>query len=204
MRLLHLTAAHPSFGRRYRPATPIVVNRLGAVSQVSAETSLGGGQIHWYRDGQYVAPGDVLSVQLDALSRVEHVASNDPLFDPLTVPQAAGALGTRTLFWVRSLDVEIDKYRIEQAQKAPAAGSWGAWTPLAIFPDDPSKWSYQFTTAVLADLTDYRWQIVPIRKGSIDGDPLPLGPEFVLRTPDAPAYTISFNPVTGRITITAA
>jgi len=104
----------------------------------------------------------------------------------------------KTLWWVRSLAEDVDHYRVDQSIDG---GVWHELTTLRVI---DNQWDYQHTTAPLTDLATYIWRIVPVDTAGTDGTPIEIGPEKVVRTPDAPDFTINFDPATRRITFSAA
>jgi hypothetical protein len=156
---------------------------------------------YWYLDGQYLGMTTIASRSFRLLvgdqSRVEVVDSNDPSMDPFEyAPEAYPA--RKTLFWIQSLAADVDHYRIDQQENG------GDWGQIAIVPAIATQWSYMFLTARLDDLSSYAWRITPVDSIGNDGAPIEIGPELIVRTPDAPAFTASLNPSTTYLTVTAA
>jgi hypothetical protein len=175
--------------------------RFGNVTQVTATSDLVGGPVyyHWYSDGCWcgasTAPTWSAFVPDDEQARLECVDTLDPDYDPLAAPPA-GWPARRTLYWVRSLG-DVDHYRVEQSQDG------GAYEVLARVPAEPTRWDYTFLTGRLDDLSDYTWRIVPVDAIGNDGPPLTIGPERIVRTPDAPAAEIVWNEAEETATICA-
>ena len=102
----------------------------------------------------------------------------------------------RELWWTRSTESDVAFYRVKQ-QRA-AAG-------LATIAEPPAtdEWSYRTTTPRLDDLTNYDWEILPVDAAGNEGTALVIQQEQVVRTPDAPDFTVSFDGGTTRVTFTA-
>jgi hypothetical protein len=102
---------------------------------------------------------------------------------------------TKTLWFVRSLAAAVVAYRIDQQQDG------GDWTEIATVWAVPDQWAYQFATAVLDDLSIYSWRVVALdAAGNACDEPLELGPEKMVRTPDAPAFEIALDAGAGTVT----
>lgn len=158
---------------------------------------------HWYRDGAYVATTvDDASYTFRVLpgeqAHIECVDTNDADYDPVANAPTGEAPATRTLFWCRSLDTDCDHYRVEEQKDG------GDWTLLATVPHADDQWSYEYHTARLDDLTAYAWRIVPVDAAGNQGTALAMDAEDVVRTPDAPDYTIDWDSGTQLVTFTAA
>ena len=104
----------------------------------------------------------------------------------------------KTLWWIRSLASDVDHYRIDQSVDG------GAWEELATVRVINDQWAYQYTTGPLTDLATYTWRIVPVDTAGSDGTPKTVGPEKIVRTPDAPAFEVSFDADTRKVTFTEA
>ena len=154
---------------------------------------------HWYLDGVLVGSTESsefwFSLEIGEQARVEVLDTNDPDFDPLqNAPE--GWPARRLLWWVRSIDASIDHYRVEQQQNA------GAWSIVARVPHDGNLWHYWLLSGRLDDLSDYAWRIVPVDAAGNDGDWTLIGPEKIVRTPDAPDFAIAYDAGTDKVTIT--
>ena len=99
----------------------------------------------------------------------------------------------KTLWWVRSLAADVDHYRVEQQRDG------GDWVTIATVPVVQGKWSRQQITDRLVDLAEYTWRVVPVDTTGNDGTPVTIGPERIVRTPDAPEFVVSFDPATSRV-----
>ena len=170
--------------------------RLDDVTQVTVTSDLTGEVFyHWYLDGMYVGAtaAKARSFQLPPGSQAEIEAADtlDPDYDPLSFTPAAYP-ARKTLWWVRSPDSDVGKYRIEQQKDV------GEWTQLAEIPAAGS-WDFWFTTGRLDDLADYAWRITPIDAAGNAGDPILFTQEKIVRKPDAPDFAAVFNPATRRV-----
>lgn len=154
---------------------------------------------HWYADGMYQGmtyePWRLFRPEEGEQLRVEVLDTTDEDFDPLT-NAPAGYPARRTLWWVRSLDADVEYYRIDQQQDG------GAWAEVATVDAVAGQWDYQWTTARLDDLSDYAWRIVPVDAAGNDGTALAIAAERIVRTPDAPDFTLSL--AGGAVTVEAA
>lgn len=175
--------------------------RAGQTTTVRVTSNLAGTVFyHWYLDGAWIgrttSPEKSFVLDLSDQARVDVVDVNDPDFDPLKNPPA-GYPARRSLFFLRSTDEDVETYRVEQQKDG------GAWTTVAILHHDPRAWSYQVLTDRLPDLSSYSWRVIPVDRAGNDGTALSLGSaEKVVRTPDAPNFTATFN--AGATTVTFA
>ena len=154
---------------------------------------------HWYLDGVLVASTESnefwFYLEQGEQARIEVLDTNDPDFDAVqNAPD--GWPARRLIWWVRSIDATIDHYRVEQQQDA------GDWSTVAEVPHDDNLWHYQLLSERLDDLADYAWRVVPVDAAGNDGASTLIGPERIVRAPDAPDYEISFN--AGPTTVTFA
>jgi hypothetical protein len=93
--------------------------------------------------------------------------------------------------------VDVDFYRVEQQRASEA------WTVLGIVRQLSGQWSFSLETPRLDDLTAYTWRVIGVDVAGNDGAPLVLGPETMVRTPNAPRFTISFDDVSHKVTFAA-
>jgi len=108
------------------------------------------------------------------------------------------ALGDKqkTLWFVRSLTSGVAYYLVEESVDG------GAWTEIGRVFAVGDQWQYQVATAALDDLAEYTWRITPVDAADNECDaPLTIGPELVVRTPDAVAFDVTFNPGPTTVTI---
>lgn len=165
--------------------------RLGEVTEVTVTSNLSGTiYYHWYVYGVYIGMSTSTSwlfyLADGEQGRIECIDTNDADFDaianaPTDYPP------TRTIYWTASVDTDVDKYRVEQKKNA------GDWATVGTVYHEASRWSYELTTDRLDDLASYEFRVVPIDKAGNDGTPVTLGAENIVRTPDAPEFTIEFN-----------
>lgn len=174
--------------------------RIGETTQVTVASDLVPPvYLRWYLDGQYLgmttATARSFAIPHGEQVRIEVIDTDDPDF----VPPLSNPYGPkRLLFWLRSLAAEaaLSSYRIEQK-----IGS-GAWVELVTMPAVAGRWSYEYTTARLADNETYTWRITPIDATGLDGTPLVLGPELLVRVPDSPEWDLEYDPETGKVELT--
>lgn len=111
-----------------------------------------------------------------------------------TVLTDASASSTRTLAWTRSTSSSVSQYRVEQQIDG------GAWDVLCFVRNDARRWSFAVDTEVLDDLGSYAWRVVPIDGQGNAEAAVSIGAQRVVRTPDAPRFTIAFNPGASSVT----
>jgi hypothetical protein len=150
----------------------------------------------WYLDGVFVsttrAPKYTFVLPAGQQSQVDVLDGNTST--PPAAPTAYPAV--RVINFVRSLG-GVDRYRIEQQANG------GAWIAIGYVQDNPRSWSYQITTPRLDDLTQYAWRVIPIDAAGNDGTALSLGQELIVRTPDAPNFTVVFDAVHDQVMFSA-
>ena len=170
--------------------TSVKTVRSGSATTVTVVSSLSGTiYYYWYVDGSFAgyttSPSRsfyVSSVQ----SVIDVIDYNDPSFDYISnAPK--GYPATRTIVWVRSISSSARTYRIEQK-----IGS-GSWLSIGVVSVDITLWNYQFITPRLLDLTTYSWRVIPVDFFGNDGTPIEIDNEYIVRTPDAPSFSVSLN-----------
>lgn len=172
--------------------TQYTLTRSGHVTTVRVTSDLAGGPIyfHWYLDGQYCGRSTVPehTLYLDAGDQASVVAI-DTLDSDFDVHEnaPAGWPARETLWWVRSLADAVEYYRIDQQVDG------GAWSVLGYVPAVPGQWAYEYLTPRLVDLSTYAWRIVPVDTAGNEGTPLELPARRMVRRPDAPDFTITYN-----------
>lgn len=170
------------------------VVRVNVTSDLAAPVGF-----HWYLDGVWVGSTAIgqFDLYLGGQGYLDVVDTEDLAFDPIaSAPPSYPA--RRTLFWVRSVDAVIDYYRVEQKK-----GS-GDWTVLGIVEGGGTDWTYTYVTPRLDDLSDYTWRIVPIAVGGMEGTAYTIGPERLVRIPDACNFSTTWNEEARTISILAA
>lgn len=175
--------------------------RAGQLTTVTVSSDLdpldGAITYYWYFDGTYLghsaSPSHTFCLREGDQGRAEVVDTQDPDFDPLT-EGPAGWPSRRTVFWTASIDATVVSYRVDQQEGA------GPWTTIAVVPHDPLRWSCTVLTGRLVDLVEYTFRVVPLDAAGNEGTPLAIGPEKVVRTPDAPDFTATLDPETAKVT----
>lgn len=180
--------------------------RQGGTTTVSVTTDLSGTvYFHWYVDGEYVggtsATGGgsswTFSLGQGFQSQIDVLDTIDPAFDAYAnAPTAYPA--RKTLQWVRSETTTTRHYRVEQLVDL------GDWESIGLVPHDPARWSYTFVVSGLTDLADYSWRVIPVGSNGVDGDMLILNEEQIVRTPDAPDFTATFDSGTDTVAFAEA
>jgi len=183
------------------PSVELHVVRIGDVTAVTAETTLSNVVWYcWYLDGAYVGKtsGPTKSFRLDSGEqlRLDVIATDDEDFDPIAnAPD--GYPSRRTLWWIRSIAIDAASYRVDQCE------GMGDWTTLAIVPHDATRWHYAIITGRLKDMTEYTWRIVVLDASGNEAESFMIGPEMIVRTPDAPNFIAEYDSDTGQVTFDA-
>lgn len=178
--------------------TSFTQTRLGNTTTVVVVSDLTGTiYYHWYVDGNYVDftldPYRTFVVPPTEQNRIECLDTNDPAFDPIANAPASFP-SRRSIVWTRSLDANIDRYRVEQKIGG------GAWAAIGTVNDDPRVWMYQMQSPDLADLTSHQWRVYPVDAFGNDGTVITLAAELIVRSPDSPSFSIAFDPGTTKVT----
>lgn len=178
--------------------TSFVQIREGDRTEVTVTSDLAGTVFfHWYVDTQYVGGGEATTrlfhTPRGTQIQIEVLDTNDPDFDP-AANRPTAQCSRRTIFWYRSLDADIDSYRVEE-QIFPG----GSWTDIAQVPADGS-WTYAVETFELQDLTLYGWRVAAVDTAGNSGPPMGFPLEQVIRRPDAPDFAATYDGGTQRVT----
>jgi hypothetical protein len=168
--------------------------RIGEDTQVTCSTSLPDVVWWcWYLDGTYVgktrAGTRTFHLPAGEQVRLEAVPTDEENYDPIA-NAPIGYSARRTLWWIRSLTTDAAQYRIDQRKGTDE------WSTLALIGHDDDRWDYSLLTGRLDDLADYTWRIVPIDAAGNEGGETLIGPERIVRTPDAPNFSTAFDPQT--------
>lgn len=168
---------------------------------ITAESDLSGQVFyHWYVSGVWAAvtnDGRFAIYLNDGIqARVECVDTNDADFDAAeNLPEELSPV--RTLWWTRSVDTDTSYYIVEQKEDA------GDYAEVArIWQGD--EWTQSFVTDALTDLATYYWRITPVDTSENEGTPTVIGPDVIVRRPDAPDFTVEYDSGTQKITFEAA
>lgn len=177
-------------------------NVIGNTVTAIADSFLSGTiYYHWYIDGAFVDQtlSEMKSFVLDPGTQqsIQCIATTYPEFDSVA-NAPAGWPGTRTIFWYRSTSSDTSHYIVEQNKAA------AGWEEIGRVDDDGNTWLYQFKTGMLDDQTNYQWRVAPYDLAGNAGSPLTLETEYIVRKPDAPKVTASFDSGTAKITIEEA
>lgn len=173
---------------------------LGDVAYVTATSDLGGSPtyFHWYADGVYLGSSTdgTWTLQLESGEQVDLVAQDttSASYDA-TANAPAGYPSRRTLHWTRSTDTDVERYVI----KVDVDG--GGYSDAGEVPqsDSPDGWNFYWLTPVLTDLATYTWQIYPVDAAGNEGSALTIGPELIVRKPDAPEFGSLFTDSTTKV-----
>lgn len=179
--------------------------RVGNVTVVTVVSNLiGTVYYHWYLDGAYMgqttAPSFSFSLGAGEQARIDVVDTLDAGFDPLAAPPAFFP-GRYTIHWVRSLSGDVQQYVVEQR-----IGTGGdPWTEITRVPHNVNAWDYQLLSGKLVDLTAYDFRVRSADgAGNVEAGGLAQMDVNVVRVPDAPNWTFTYNPATDRVTFAAA
>ncbi len=156
---------------------------------------------HWYMDGAFIATTEIASYSFylldDEQVRIEVIDTNDVDFDPIA-NAPAGFPARRSIVWQPSLEDEVRSYDIQQKLGA------GDYETIGLIPHRPGTWRYRLLTPRLTDFGSYTWQVIALdAAGEILGAE-ELDAEQIIRTPDAPDFTVSFDEGTTKVTFTEA
>jgi hypothetical protein len=99
---------------------------------------------------------------------------------------------------VRSIYAGSTHYEIVQSKDG------GAFTTIARIAHDPRRWSYSWRTAVLDDLSLYAWIVYSYEENGNQGHNKGITGETIVRTPDAPQFTMTLDEGTGKVTFAEA
>ena len=185
--------------------TDYQVTRFAEISLVTVTSDLGGTiYYHWYQDGKHVDatawPFRAFWLPVGDSSRIEVVDTAEADFD-WQAGAPDGYPARRTLWWTSAewpdLEDDLDYYRVDQKTD-------GDWEAIGTVHQSRFRWDYSLLTERLDDLTEHTWRIVPVDRAGNDGDPLEVGPEMVVRTPDAPRFEIAFDEGTTKVTFSEA
>ena len=179
--------------------TSYTVSRTGDTSIVRVSSSLTAPIWYWwFLDGAFVnvtraaqytfvlTPGEQATVE--CIDTSDNVQPSAP----------AGYPATRTIRFVTSLADTIARYCVQQQKNG------GAWETIGYVQDNPGGWSYSVQTDMLDDLATYAWRVIPIDTAGNQGTALALGSELIVRTPDAPDFSFTFNAGAATVTFGAA
>lgn len=151
---------------------------------------------HWYTDGEWIGltrvPTNTIRVPIGSAVEIVCLDTLDANFDQyLSAPM--GYPPDRIICWCRSIDPSVVAYRVSQRIDA------AEWAVIGMVAADRRLWRYSFRAANLL-MAVYRWRIIPIGVGGVEGPAIEIGPEYVVRVPAAPVIACTFDPETKRIT----
>lgn len=185
--------------------TSVSFARIGATTRVFATSDLAGRVFfHWYLDGSWLAATTSpwkdfqLSASASWQERVDVLDTTDPSFDPIANAPAGGAPARRSLWWVRSLDEDAAYYVIEQKEDA------GSFEVVGRVVQATDAWSMGWLSDRLEDLVSYTWRVTPYDRAGNAGTATTIGPETVVRRPDAPDFEVAFDDATDFATFSEA
>ena len=176
--------------------------RIGNVTRVTVTSDLSAPiYYHWYLNGSWsgvtTGPGKSFHLGDGDQARIEAIDTNDPAYDGIAnAPD--GWPARRTIWWCRSVDSDVVRYRVEQQKDG------GDWSTLGTVQAVAGQWPYSLLTGRLDDLATYAWRVYPVDAAGNDGTALTLDSEKIVRTPDGPDFAIAFDDGTTKVTFSAA
>lgn len=183
--------------------TAASVMRYGQMTEVRVTSDLSADPVyyHWFNHGAYLGrtttPMVTVSPQAGEQLRVAVIDTTDPDYDPIAnAPD--GYPARRTIKWHTSQASDVSHYHVEENEDA------GGWTKIGTVAHDGKTWQYTFTTLPLTDLASYQFRVKAVDTAGNEGTALTLAAATVVRTPDAPAFALSFDEGTTKVTISAA
>lgn len=184
--------------------TSISQQQIFDVTNVTVVSDLVGAPIYywWYLDGspvlQTTTPTQNFRLSPYVQVDVRVIDTLDANFDAVA-NAPLGYPATRSLWFVRSIDAAADHYIVQQR----VAGT-DTWSTIGQIQQIGPQWTQSIQTQPLDDLTSYEWQVVPCDAAGNEGPPLALPAELIVRRPDAPAWSMAYDPETFRVSFAAA
>ena len=80
----------------------------------------------------------------------------------------------------------------------------GDWSPIATVAYQAGAWDYRITSPRLDDLADYAWRVSSVDAAGNVGSATSLTARTIVRTPDAPEFTATFDDGTTKVTFAEA
>ena len=156
---------------------------------------------HWYIDGAFIATTEIASYAFylldDEQVRIDVIDTNDSTFDPIA-NAPAGYPARRSIVWQPSLEDTVRTYDVQQEKDKDG------YETIGLIPHRPGTWRYRLLSPRLIDLEDYTWKVDALdAAGEILGTE-ELNAETIVRTPDAPDFTVSFDEGTTKVAFTEA
>lgn len=181
--------------------TGYTMTPFGNQTLVEVTSGLSSPRIYWYLDGIYTGSSLELSqwFMLEPGDQAEVIAidSTSDSFDPIANQPTAWP-ARRSITWTRSDDASAASYRVYQKLGA------GSFVLIDDAPAIPGRWWYSVLTPRLTDLSSYTWEIRPVDAAGNEGTALVVGPELIVRRPDSPDFTVTYNSGPATVTIAAA
>lgn len=175
--------------------------RLNVTTVAVVSDLVGAVFYHWYIDGAFVAttstPVKQFFLDIGERVRIEVIDTLDAAFDPIA-NAPLGFPARRSILWVRSVDLETVEYLIEQQREAEG------YIEIQRARQDATTWVFDVLSPRLDDMASYTWRVTPVDAAGNLGTAIVIGPVAVLRTPDAPAFSIAFDPGTTKVAFAAA
>ena len=188
--------------RTFRKTVTLTQRRDGNVTTVTCTTNLQGTVFYyWYLDGIFVAVTTTNTfdfiIPAGEQARIECIPSHNANLDIIANAPSTPAARV-VLWWIRSADTDVKEYKVEQQKDG------GDWNTIATVPFLSGAWDYRITSPRLTDLADYTWRVTPVDDVSNEGTVTTLAARTIVRTPDAPEFTIAFDEGTTKVTFAEA
>lgn len=188
--------------RVFRKTVTFSQVQRGRVTTVTVTTNLPGRIFyHWYLDGTWVgmtATNQRAFVMLPGeQATIDCIPTQDAGFDYLA--NSPDVFTRRVvLWWIRSADTDVVSYLVEQQKDA------GSWVEIGSLDYEADRWEYRITTPQLDDQGAYAWRVSSVDAAGNVGTPVTLDSRIIVRTPDAPDFTATFNEGTTRVAFAEA
>jgi hypothetical protein len=184
----------------FQATVTYIVKRIQNQLIVTASVGMTAPYWHWYVDGAWRGMNrtGIFTVTIRDGEQADVLAfpTNDANFDPIAnAPRYFSAV--RTIWFNESPDSDTSYYLVQQATGA-SPGAYATIDSGKVWHRD-GTWQYHAETRRLTDLTYYWFRVVPYDRAGNAGTPVVFISEYIVRRPDAPAYTSSF--ATGTITV---
>lgn len=162
--------------------------------RLTVTTDRSAGWVWWFFDGALhsVTAARELVAAVSGTVHIEALATRSAARDQTQLGRVPRTR-QRTLEWLKSTD-DVDEYHLEWATGA-VGDTWARFATVT----STGQWAYQHKTPVLADGTTYRFRVVPVKAGN-RGTAAAWPAREIVRYPDTPAWTATFDEGTERVT----